>query len=284
MSRIFIYIFFGITLLSSCDFLKSKEDGKVVAKVFDKYLYEKDLIQLFSSDISAEDSATVADAYIDKWIKDNLLLQKAELNMDINKTEFEQQINNYRNSLIIYNYEKSLIEQNFDTNISITDIKEYYNNNSANFVLKNNILKVFFAKVPIEAPKTEELQKYFLLRNDKEFKNAEEYCVQFAQKYSMDTSSWMTFNQLRREIPIAIDDEESFLKNNKSKQWADSSFVYYLSIFDYKVKTRIAPLEFAEEDIKATLLNQKKMKMIANMKQGIYEDALRKKQFEIYTE
>lgn len=284
MTRIFIAIFFGTLFFSSCDYLKSKEDGKVVAKVFDKYLYEKDLIPLFSSDISPEDSATVADAYIDKWIKDNLLLQKAELNLDMDKAEFEQQINNYRNSLIIYNYEKSLIEQNFDTNISAASIKDYYEANSANFVLKNNILKVFYAKIPLEAPKTEEMQKYYLLRNDKEYKNAEEYCVQFAQKYMMDTASWLTFNQLKREIPLVVEDEENFLRNNSSKQWTDTSFVYYLTIFDYKTKSRIAPLEFAQEDIKATLLNQKKMKMIANMKQGIYEEALRKKQFEIYTE
>lgn len=268
--------------LASCNYFKSKEDGKLIASVFDKNLYEKDISELFNTEMSPEDSTAVANAYIDKWIKDNLLLKKAELNLSIEQKDFEKQLENYRNSLITFNYEKRLVEQNLDTLITSQEIQEYYTQNSANFELKNNILKAVFVKVSKEAPKVEKLRKAIQLSKEKDWKELEEYCVQFAEVYSLDTTDWLLFSDFRKLTGLNVEDEEGFIRSNPTKEWSDSTGTYFINVLDHKVKSRISPLEFARDDIRSILLNQRKLKLIAKMKQSIYEEALRKKQFEIY--
>jgi hypothetical protein len=268
--------------MSSCSYFNSKEDGKLIASVYDKYLYEKDITELFNAEMSAEDSANVANAYIDKWIKDNLLLKKAELNLTIEQKDFEKQLENYRNSLITFNYEKRLVEQNLDTLISDQEILDYYNQNSANFELKNNILKAVFVKVSNEAPKVEKLRKAVQLKNEKDWQELEEYCVQFAETYSIDTADWLLFSEFRKLTGYEVTDEEAFIRSNPTKEWSDSTGTYFLNVLTHKIKSRISPLEFSKDDIRSILLNQRKLKLIAKMKQSIYEEALRKKQFEIY--
>ena len=39
--------------------------GKLITSVFDKNLYEKDISELFNTEMSTEDSTAVANAYID---------------------------------------------------------------------------------------------------------------------------------------------------------------------------------------------------------------------------
>ncbi len=273
----------AVFLLSSCSFFTNKEDGKLVATVNDKSLYERDIADLFNTEMSLEDSADVANAYIDKWVKDNLLLQKAELNLTLDQKDFEKQLENYRNSLIIFNYEKRLVEQNLDTNIGETEIQAYYEENSSNFELKSNIVKGVFVKISTEAPKVGKLRSALQLQKEDDYALLEEYCVQFAENYFIDTAEWLPFNELKKMANLTVENELEYIRGNQVKEWSDSTGSYFVRIVDRKVKSDISPIAFAREEIKAILLNKRKLVLIAKMKQNIYEEAVRKKQFEIYT-
>lgn len=279
--------FFGsiiaVLLLSACSFFTNKEDGKLVATVNDKSLYERDIADLFNTDMSPEDSTDVANAYIDKWVKDNLLLQKAELNLTLDQKDFEKQLENYRNSLIIFNYEKRLVEQNLDTNIEESEVVAYYEQNSSNFELKSNIVKAVYVKITPEAPKVEKLRSALQLRKEEDFSLLEEYCVQFAENYFIDTAEWLPFSELKKMANLTVENETDYIRSNQIKEWSDSTGTYFVHIVDRKVKSDISPIAFAREEIKAILLNKRKLVLIAEMKQNIYEEAVRKKQFEIYT-
>ncbi len=282
MHRVIISIF-AVLMLSSCSFFANKEDGKLVATVNDKSLYERDIADLFNTDMSPDDSVDVANAYIDKWVKDNLLLQKAELNLTLDQKDFEKQLENYRNSLIIFNYEKRLVEQNLDTNIAETEIEAYYKDNSNNFELKSNIVKAVFVKITPEAPKVEKLRSALQLRKEKDYALLEEYCVQFAENYFIDTAAWLPFSELKKMANLTVENELEYIRGNQIKEWSDSTGSYFVRIVDRKVKSDISPIAFAREEIKSILLNKRKLVLIAKMKQNIYEEAVRKKQFEIYT-
>lgn len=270
--------------LYACSYFRAKEEGKLVATVNDKALYERDIADLFNTEMSLEDSTEVANAYIDKWVKDNLLLQKAELNLTLDQKDFEKQLENYRNSLIIFNYEKRLVEQNLDTSIQLSEIEEYYQTNSSNFELKNNIVKLVYVKITPEAPKVDVLKQSLLLKKEKDYSTLEEYCVQFAERYFIDTSEWMLFSEFRKLANVSVDDELNYIKSKQVKEWSDSTGTYFVRFIDHKVKSDISPIEFAHDEIKAILLNKRKLVLIAKMKQNIYEEAVRKKQFEVYTQ
>ena len=49
--------------------------------------------------------------FIEKWVRNQLLLNKAEINLTDEEKNVELQIENYRSSLLIYAYQQSYLRQ-----------------------------------------------------------------------------------------------------------------------------------------------------------------------------
>lgn len=111
--------------LMSCQNSKNGNDDKIVASVYDKVLHQSDLQSVMYEGISSNDSIVRTKAFIDNWIRRQLLIHQAEENIDKSELDFSKQIEEYRNSLIIYKYETIMIEKNLDTVISDEEIAKY---------------------------------------------------------------------------------------------------------------------------------------------------------------
>ncbi len=111
--------------LASCQNAKKSNDDKIVAMAYDKVLYQSDLQSVVYDGISFNDSIVRTKAFIDNWIRRQLLIHQAEENIDKSELDFSKQIEEYRNSLIIYKYETIMIEKNLDTVVSDQEIEKY---------------------------------------------------------------------------------------------------------------------------------------------------------------
>ncbi|MFM7488496.1 MAG: peptidyl-prolyl cis-trans isomerase, partial [Cytophagales bacterium] len=60
---------------------------KAIARVGDTFLYADELRGIASSEKSKEDSTARVSAYVDSWIRKQLLLNEAAKNIDINEAE-----------------------------------------------------------------------------------------------------------------------------------------------------------------------------------------------------
>ena len=120
-----------VLALVSCQNSRNGNCDKVVATVYDKVLYQSDLQSVLYEGINTNDSIVRTKAFVDNWIRRQLLIHQAENTIDKEELDFSKQIEDYRNSLIIYKYETILIEQNLDTIVSDEDIARYMENNSA---------------------------------------------------------------------------------------------------------------------------------------------------------
>ena len=115
----------------SCQNSKNGNGDRIVATVYDKTLYQSDLQSVLYEGISVNDSLVGTKAFIDNWIRRQLLIHQAENNIDKSELDFSRQLEDYRNSLIIYKYESMLIEQNLDTVVSDEEIAAYIEDNSS---------------------------------------------------------------------------------------------------------------------------------------------------------
>ena len=120
-----------VLALVSCQNSKNGSGDKVIATIYDKVLYQSDLQSVLYEGISVNDSLFRTKAFIDSWIRRQLLIHQAENNIDKSELDFSRQIEDYRTSLIIYKYESLLIEQNLDTVVSEDEIAKYIEENSA---------------------------------------------------------------------------------------------------------------------------------------------------------
>ena len=120
-----------LVALISCHNQNNDNGDRVVATVYDKVLYQSDLQSIMYEGISANDSIVRAKAFIDNWIRRQLIIHQAENNIDKSELDFSKEIEEYRNSLIIYKYETMLVEKKLDTVVSEADIEKFIRANAS---------------------------------------------------------------------------------------------------------------------------------------------------------
>ncbi|GAB4135796.1 MAG: hypothetical protein Fur0041_10090 [Bacteroidia bacterium] len=256
--------------------------GKPVARVFDHTLYEADLRDVVPEGSSKDDSMRIAENYINTWVKEMLLVHKAELNLSPKEKNVEKQLQSYRNSLIIYAYEKELVRQQLDTVVSEEEIQAYYDSHQEDFTLKDNIVKVLYVKVDKKAPNLARLKSLIRSEKPQDLVDLNIYCKQFAQNYFLDDQVWLVFDDLLKEIPIQTYNKELFLQTNKYVELADTASFYFMNIKGYKTRDSKSPLSFEKENIRNIILNKRKKELIDRMRDDIYKDAMDSKDVQIF--
>jgi hypothetical protein len=282
-TKIYISLFLSAIIISSCSSKQEETTEKPVAKVYEKNLYPSDLQNIVPADISKKDSADLIKKYIDKWIQDELVLNYAEENLTTEQLNIDKEVAQYRKNLIIYNYHSELIKQKLDTIVSQSEIEAYYNTHLSNFILKDNIVNVYYIKLNKKTPGAEKVKKWYNSSNPKDIDNLRSYCIQFAENYFIDDKTWLLFDDILKEVPIENYNPELFFKSNKNIELADSSYLYFLKIKGYKIKNSPSPLNFEKDNIRNIIVNKRKLKLVDDMKNQVYLDAKENKKFEIYT-
>lgn len=273
---------------TSCDFIKMKresmsgdEERKPVARVGNTYLYQNELAGIVPAGTLKQDSISRAEAFVNSWIRKQLLIQEASKKIDINEAEIERKILDYRYSLIAYQYQTYVIKQKLDTVVTNSEIESYYKANIDNFVLKQNIVRATFIKVPKNAPRTTKVKELIFARqkDDQELKS---YCLSFSAAYHISDSTWMVFDELVRNSPLAeIPNKIQFLKDNPYYETSDDNYLYYFKADEYRISDNVSPLEFVKDDIKNIILNKRKVELAQQLENEVYNQGVTRNEFEI---
>jgi len=275
-------LFFTIT---GCKFFKKNENpdqqGEIIAKVKDKVLYENDIAHLFKEKLPVDDSIRIVKEYIDKWIRQELLFQKALLNLTKEEKNKDKELDEYYQSLIIYEYEKKISMQNLDTFVSEEEITEFYENNRSQFVLRKCILRGLFFKVSKNAPDLATTRKLYTSRNEQDIDLLHQYCVGNADYYNMDETKWFYLDEVSNIIPLNAYDCIS-LSGQRAHIIEDSLYFYFINIFDIKQRGTFAPAEFAKEQIITAIIYQRKIELLEKIRNNVYIEGQRKKYFKVY--
>ena len=273
-----------VAAFSSCNLLpkKSNKQGKRVARVYDKNLYREDLQGVIPPGTSANDSLEITNAYINNWIRQELLLKQAEDNLDETNRDFTDQIEQYRNSLIIYAYESELVKQKLDTVIQQAEIEEYYTKNESNFHLRENIVLASYVILSKNSPVATKVKSLLLSTREADKEKLQTLCQENEANYYINDGTWMAFTDLTRKIPLTVDDQEEFLSKNKYYEVKDSTTMYYVAITAYKSKESVSPLNFEIENIRTILLNKRKAELLKQMEEDLISDAVKRNKYEIF--
>jgi hypothetical protein len=285
MGTRYFYIILPLMLfISSCSSSDKKDSREnAVARVYDNYLYRSDLQDMVAPGISGKDSVALISEYIDNWVRQQLLLRMAEDNLPKNKMDFTRQLEDYRSSLIIFSYERELIRQKLDTTVSEQEVITYYETHKEEFELKDNIVKVLYFKVNKNTPVTL-ARAYLKSDRPQDREKLQDFCMKYAINYYLDDQSWLLFNDILKEIPINTYNQEEYLKNNRLIEIQDSTYHYMMNIKGFMIKESLSPLSFEKGNIREIILNKRKQKLIDDMRNDIYNDAVKKSNFEVFTE
>jgi len=263
--------------LTSCF---SKVEDRLMASFNEKELLLSDIISQMPNEI--KDSSYFVQRFTDNWIRKELMISHAKVNLKTHLLKYEKQIDDYRESLLIYAYQQELLNQNFDTVISFDEIESYYKQYKDEFRLSKNIFKGRFIVVDKSAPKLRSLDRWYKSEEETSFENLEDYCQQFAKEYYIDDGNWQYFSTFNNKLPDLIKEEEYFLINTKGVFFEDKAFKYYIFIKDYQINGSISPLAFEIKKIKDVLLNKRKTEYLNHIENDLYQNALAKQKIKIY--
>lgn len=284
--RLSLFTVLLIPFLAGCNLVSKGngdvEKGEPVARVYDRYLYDEDLINIVPDELTGNDSLAFIQNYINVWAKDQLMLYKAEFNLTENKKDFEKQIREYRNDLLKFTYRQDYISQNLDTNITDAELKEYYETGENDFRLKQDILKARYMVVDKEAPNLKAAKRWFRSEDIDDIIELDDFALQYAYRFSIQDSNWVSKDRMREVLRLGADWPEDFYKQGKYIERTDSLNLYLLDIIEYKEKGDRAPLEYYNDVITSILINKRKLKLIDDLEQNLLNDAMTKEEFEVY--
>ncbi|MGC6489898.1 MAG: hypothetical protein ACON5E_01285 [Flavobacteriales bacterium] len=261
-----------IVSLFSCNFLESKSDI-FLAEVYGKELYYEDIRHLVTIGLNEEDSTKLVQSILEKWVKEQLLLQKAKLNLPLIQQEVSAQVESYENSLLIYAYQRELLNQKLDSVVSDKEIKDFYDNNQRNFLLDKDIATVNYIKLKKEVPYLWKVKSLYKKNDEDSRVSLEDYCHQFAQEYYID-DDWQYINDIFLRLPEDLDLEYINFYAGKSLEFDDDQFNYYIFLKKYKSKGNVSPLNMIKNKIRTIVLNKRKLEFLKDVEKELYQTAL----------
>jgi hypothetical protein len=198
------------------------------------------------------------------------------------RSHFEKQLESYRNSLIIYTYENKLVEQKLDTAVSNREVEAYYEANKSNFDLNETLYRARYIKFINSAPRQDSI-KHWLFSGVANFNlKLADYCTQFASNCQLDTTLWSPISTFSAIFPAKSTSELAEDLSLGANIISDSTTSLLIDIESIIASGKAAPVAYVEDQIKGIIRNKRRLKLIANAKQEIYEEATLKKKYDVY--
>jgi len=271
-----------LMLLAACktDSTEAEKDKVLLAKVFNKPLYLSELEGMVPMSSGAEDSSMIVNAYVERWVRESLLMHEAEKNIpkDLNIDEL---VRDYRASLIRHNYEKLIVEVQLDSTINESELQEYYENNKEQYILKAPIVRCHFIKLPENPEGQEELEALWNQQEETSYTQLLDYCNRFANLYMLDDSTWYRAPDLISQLPKGKV-RESELNKGRNFNFSHDGYRYLLRIKEVAPKGKPAPISYVSDQATKVILHKRKLKLLEEKKEEIYQRGLQMKNIEIY--
>lgn len=270
----------SIVLLTACNINEKVETP--IASVGEAVFTRSELIAAFPSSISSVDSAIIADEIVRRWVNQQVMLQKAELNLSDEEIDIENAIEEYRRALIVERYQQKVVDQKFNPEISDADIERYYEQMKENFRLNEAIMKGVMGVIPKDAPEIRTFAKALQFQNDEDYATVEQYLFEFSKNYELALDKWVTVSSLKKFLPLEQQPDDRALQQKKLFEMSDDDNNYYLLVTDIKLADEPAPMEYIKDKIFTVLLNKKKIAFIKQMNADLYNEAMKNNKIKYY--
>lgn len=262
-----IFFLFVVTWLTACNnHQEAIDEESIVAEVDGEYLTKVQLANMLPQGLSKKDSIELSNQFIDKWIAEVAFYKEANDKLEEDLSGIDQDVNAYKRTLVNHIYETRLVEANLDTVVSREEAESYYNAHQENFILSQNLVKVYYIKVPVQSPALAKMKKLIGSSKPNDKADLTNLCIQNAESYFINDSTWLFMEDLRNEVPGLKEQPDVSLFKGRVFEFTDANYYYYLNIRDVKARNSLSPFNFEYSGIRKMILNNRKADLIRNYK------------------
>ncbi len=268
-----------ILTLISCRENGPQED--YVARVYDRYLTKQQLSEFIPPTASVDDSLKRAKVYVNSWVKDQVVLEKAEFNLAEEDARFQSKLDAYLNDLMIFEYEQQLVRQTLDTAVTEEQMRSFYEENSKNFILKDHVVKARILMVPEEVEDVERAIRKFRDYSEEDSLDIQKFVEDNELFFQDRPEEWIYVKDLLEQVPINFDYFERYVKQKKFFDKEQGGMRYLLYVSEYVVRDSESPFELERDRIRGIIINTRKRALLEEMRDRLFQDALDSDEIEI---
>lgn len=254
-----IKLFVGIILLCtiwSCSEKAAPVQEKIIARIDDKELTETELANAIFPYASSEDSAKLADEYIDNWLAEKIMYREAE-RLLTDTTEIADKIDKYRSQLYVHEYCEKYIYSNVNMTVTEKEINEYYDSHLNDYVINTTYVKAHYITI---SPKITSYYTFLekLRHTDLDSENELSDFCSSDDRTSCFFKDWIEINDFIKitNYPSNITPEE--LKYKNTLDYIHDTLRYLVKIDDYIVPGDLLPIELAKSKIIQIIMNKRR--------------------------
>ncbi len=281
-------ILLALFVISGCQGIQdrlpwaTKSKKVIIAQIFDKFLYMEDFRSMLPTGTNPEDSLRLAKSFIDQWLKKQLLLDKAQLNLTPEELDIARQIEDYRSALLIYRYQDQMVKAKLDTILSEQEIQRYYDQHQMDFSLPENLYQVTYLKIPLSLADLPMIRNLLKSGNEEDRNTIIQLGNYPGARTTHYQGEWIPLAVLQKELPSGTSLQESLItKKEDLVELESDGFVFFFYIQDIIFKENTPPLSYVKPAIKDFILSQRKVEFLTHLENELYQDGLKKNLFKI---
>ncbi len=254
-----------------------------IARAYDQLLNWSDLRQVIPLEASPEDSAALAQRFIDSWLRQQAVMHMAERNLTNDRVDFEGQLEDYRRSLVIFNYEQALVDQKLDTLVTDQDIQAYFEAHKANFELEDNIVRARWFKVNEPDKRVvRKMEERFLGGKNDQLHELELWLAHLGVSITDRSDVWTPWSEVLQEVPISEGEAADMIARNTKRVVKQGTAAWFVEVLEHRDRNSVSPIGLVRQDIRSILLNQRKLQLLETMRETVYKEALAHEDLELF--
>ncbi len=271
-----------VAMLASCQPPEQgQKDDVLLARVYNQELYLSELKDMIPPGLSPEDSMEMIEAFVDRWVREAVLMEEAEraVPKDLN---IDKLVRDYRASLVRHSYEKRLVEQKLDSVVTDQEIRDFYEQSKEQFRLEEPVVRCHFIKAPLSAPRLDEVDAWWASRDSASWEKLKLWAQSYAHVALLSDSTWYKYSEVVASLPPRMIDEddpsrhETFVKDQEG-------YRYYFRLLEWYPAGAVPPVSYVRDKIVRTILHRRKQKLLDEVREQMYQKALRHNEIEIFT-
>jgi hypothetical protein len=221
---------------------------------------------------TSEDSAKIAEEYIQTWLKAQVMYDKARKNVN-NTQQIDELIENYRQSLTVFSYQQQLVEEQLGKETDDNALKQYYNQHADEFTATQTLIKGIFLAAPSGSSSATVFRKNYRTLSEEALNNINKQVGQKGVIIDNFYDRWTPLADVLEKIPHKKINGVDRLKEKRILDVSDEDFVYLLNVKDYIEKGEKAPFESAKEQIRETIVKDKRTQYIKEVEDNLLKQA-----------
>lgn len=270
MNKIIIIYFLFSLIFFSC---KEENDKNIIASYKDEQLTSSEIKAMLPNGLSPEDSTKLVKEFIENWAINKIILETSREELDKNVLlEIEQKVENYKNDLLVDEIELQWLAQDSVTNPSEKELLDYYEKNKANFLAEDDFVEFRFAEVPsskayITRKLMQENTPRARIKLDTLMKNN-------LYKAEIKPQQWLKFSQLVQLTPLPDNAPKAIYLKKQIFNLPHQGNYFLLQITNFAKKGEPKPFVLVKNQIQSMLINKRKLNLLTDKKNKLYEKAL----------